>query len=245
VEDITFNLNVNTISEPFEVVFDARDCMALTVDSLKPFIVNSELNMNVKIRSFDKLERIFLMAAEEATEQVANTALQEHDQEQAGPDGKTRCPLFKIEQIKCLWLGSLESLQEHLENMHEHFIKRGPTLFCTSLTDTQFIILFNGEIFLYYKHVSDTGIMYVVVQQVGITDTRYQYKVEFNMPSVIGSKISHIIHTDMSNISESFEDIFKTRMCMSIQKARLAPFIKFNILFMKVTITEFRPRKRF
>jgi hypothetical protein len=238
VEDIIFNLNVNPISEPFEAVFDARDCMAVTIECLEPFIENNELNMKVKIRNVHTQDGMFVVAADETKDDVASTSLGVDDQETGVPAGKTRCPLFQIEKIECPWLGNLETLEQHLVNTHKDVMSH-PSFICTSLTNTQFIILFNSEIFLYRKYVSDTGIMYAVVQQVGITDRIYQYTVDFEVPGQTTNNITLNFYT--IKLTESFEEILKTCRCMAIHIDRLIPFTIFNTLFMKVEITEVPP----
>jgi hypothetical protein len=239
VEDITFKLNVNPISEPFEGLFDARECMAVTIECLEPFMVKNELNMKVKIKSADTQDGTFVVAAEETKGDITSGPLQEDNRESGIPNGKMRCPLFQIEQSKCPWSGNLESLEQHLVNKHKNVVTRCSTFLCASLTSTQFIIFFNREIFLYHKYVSDTGIMYAAVQQVGITDTRYQCTIDFNVPDETVDNIT--ISFCVNKITESFKAIFKARRCMAIEIDRLTPFIRYNVLFMRVKITEVLP----
>jgi hypothetical protein len=85
--------------------------------------------------------------------------------------------------------------------------------------------------------------MYVVVQQVGVTDKKYLYTVEIKKPGEIGGEAAITIHAIMGNTTESFDAIFKDKRCMSIHEDRLIPFKIFNTLFMQVAITEFRSIK--
>ncbi|XP_023722501.1 uncharacterized protein LOC111872641 [Cryptotermes secundus] len=239
VEDITFNLNVNPICEPFEALFDARECVAVAVEFLEQFIVNNELNMKVKIRSVRTQERMFVVAAGETKDDVASSPLEKDDQGTGIRTGKMRCPLFQIEEIKCPWLGNLENLEQHMANAHKNFVACRPYFASFNPTNAQVIVFFNDEIFLYHKYVSDTRILYAAVQQVGITGRRYQYTTYFYIPGETTAKVTLNFHTN--KITESFEEIFKARRCLAVHIEFLAPFIQSNILFMKVKITEVPP----
>ncbi|XP_023709599.1 uncharacterized protein LOC111865644 [Cryptotermes secundus] len=180
VENITFSFKTEKTSEPLEIIFDARRCMAMTDESLIPFVAKHELNMTVKIsETATHSDR-----PTEVTKGV-NTGkrkkMRAHQEEKAGSvakgDVKTTsavtCPLLKIPQYSCDWAGSLKDLEAHVIQHHARILIQSNVFQCSALEHKVLLILFNKEIFLYYKYISTGGVTYVIVQQVGVTREKY------------------------------------------------------------------------
>jgi hypothetical protein len=50
VDNISFSFPVTDVSVPYEIIFDAGRCMAITEDRLEPFVRNRQLEMVVRLR---------------------------------------------------------------------------------------------------------------------------------------------------------------------------------------------------
>jgi hypothetical protein len=240
VDNITFSFKIENTSQPLEMVFDARRCMAMTDESLEPFVVNKELNMWVKISEIDiDSDRPIEVTEGDNTEIKEKSSAQQ--EEKADSDAKgganttcaVACPLFKIPQYSCKWVGSLDDLEDHVISDHASILKQNTIFQCNSLENNTLLILLNKEIFLYIKYVSTSGVVYVIVQQVGITSEKYRYIVNFLGDDDTGEII---LSYDVNEISEPFTTLFESGKCLAIEQERLVPFIRGNKMLMAVMI---------
>jgi hypothetical protein len=84
-----------------------------------------------------------------------------------------------------------------------------------------------------------TGSMYVVVQQVSITD-KYPYEATVSLRNECNQNITKF---PIRNTTESLEDVFDNRQCAVITEDQLYGFVRGNEIDMEVTIKKFRQQK--
>jgi hypothetical protein len=149
-------------------------------------------------------------------------------------DSMVTCPLFKIPNTTCIWTGTLGNLEKHVMYTHASIIRRSCIFYCRSFKNTALLIFFNSEMFLYYKHISYTGIMYAVVQQVGFTNKNYRYSIKL----LAGDEEDIIFNFGMHKISEALEVVLDARNCFALTGDRLEPFIRNYEINMVVSIYE-------
>jgi hypothetical protein len=151
----------------------------------------------------------------------------------------TMCPLKKIPEKSCPWVGPFRCLHKHVDNSHEDVLMKCFSFNCQSLQDKAFLILLKGEIFLYYKYFSQTDIMYAVVQQVGLTKKKYKYSIEISsLDRTVGSiTFTSVIDT----ISVPFGDVFNAQGCLVVSSESLVPYILYDEISMFVAISELSP----
>ncbi|PNF16921.1 hypothetical protein B7P43_G04203, partial [Cryptotermes secundus] len=231
--DITCEFNAYKITEPFGPIFDNRRCMVLHAD-LGPQIESGNLAMSVAIREHSSSE-------EETDEWDSDESAsdEEYFDEEEDKHVNTTCPLEKIPEKSCPWVGPFHCLYKHVDNIHEDVLKKCFSFPCNSLQDKAFLILFQGEIFLYYKHFSQAGIMYAVVQQVGLTKKKYKYSIEI---SSLDRKVRSITFTSVTDwISEPFKDVFNAQGCLVVSSERLVPYVLYDKISMFVSISGLSP----
>jgi hypothetical protein len=221
-DDILETFTAYKITEPFEPIFDNRRCMVIRIDSLGPYIEDGDLAMSVGIHELNP-----------SVKETDGCEPEEEEQD------NTMCPLKKIPEKSCPWVGPFRCLGKHVENTHEDVLKRRFCFNCYSLQDEAFLILLKGEIFLYYKYFSEADIMYVVVQQVGLTNKKYKYSIQI---SSIDRTVDSITFTSvMGRISEPFEDVFSAQGCLVVSSERLVPYVLYDEISMFVAISGLSP----
>jgi hypothetical protein len=149
------------------------------------------------------------------------------------------CPMYKISDAECDWYGTLGDLKKHVTGSHTNILLQGNVFDCRTLDSTVFIILYRGEIFLYYKYVSDTGIVYAVVQQVGVTNKKFKYSISLSADDSADSICFSFAVTD---VNVPYEIIFDAGRCMAMTEDRLEPFVRNLELDMVVRLREVRTR---
>jgi hypothetical protein len=154
-------------------------------------------------------------------------------------DGAYVCPLTKIGKHMCLFSGNILELSRHVRNAHNDILLTGCTFQCTSVITTVFLILFDSELFLYYKQIND-GNWHVILQQVGLTNKKYRYKIRLH--SEDETVPDHLYTYRMTNVEEEFSTIFDARRCLVSTDDRLEPFITNDRIDMTITITESQHR---
>jgi hypothetical protein len=157
-------------------------------------------------------------------------------------DFRVRCPLYKIPQLNCPWIGTPGNLQNHVTHEHTDILQTGPRFKCKSLTDNGLLILYNSEIFLYYKRIEDDGTWHALVQQLGTTDKKYRYKIQLTSgdPAVENINLTFRV----KNISESFERIFDSGRCMAMQQNVMKRFVRNGEINMTITMNEISSRRQ-
>jgi hypothetical protein len=150
---------------------------------------------------------------------------------------RVRCPLFKVSPKWCAWVGTVGNLENHVTDSHADILKRGSNFDCQSVTNNALLILYNSEVFLYYKCIKDDGMWYALVQHIGITNKKYKYTIKILSVDNIINCIMFRFRT--SKISETFKRIFVAGRCMAIEQTVLKPFIRNDRIRMTVTIEEF------
>jgi hypothetical protein len=149
------------------------------------------------------------------------------------------CPTLKLSEAPCDWYGALRNLKNHVLSSHTNILRRGNVFDCNTLENAVCLILYRGEIFLYYKYVSHTGIMYAVVQQVGVTNKKFKYSISlYGDDSVDNISFSFAV----TDVSVPYEIIFDAGRCMAMTEDRLEPFVKNRQLEMVVRVREVRAR---
>jgi hypothetical protein len=149
---------------------------------------------------------------------------------------RVTCPLFKISPTTCPWSGTLGNLETHVRDSHKDMVTKGPNFVCKSVKDKVLLVLFNAEIFLYYKCFTENGMCYAAVQQVGTTNKKYKYTVKLlSVENTIGRIVIRFL---MDSIGTKFKRVFEAGRCMAIEHSVLKPFIKNDQMSMIVTIEE-------
>jgi hypothetical protein len=151
------------------------------------------------------------------------------------------CPLSKIKFRHCNWCETLSTLQNHVTECHADIIRRCSTFHCKATEDTALLILYRGEVFLYYKRLSYSGHMHVFVQQVGLTNRTYTCKVQIQSR---GESEDINRQFDINRITETFEVAMDLGRCISIDSKAMEIFVSNYEIDMVVTIKEIRKRKR-
>jgi hypothetical protein len=144
------------------------------------------------------------------------------------------CPLFRIEAQDCAWSGPAKHMETHLIETHTHLIRSGPTFECQSLKTTVLIILFDSEIFLYYKRVSKDGHCLAFVQQFGATNNRYMYEIRVHTEDETVPDLRYIFR--MTSVGFDIEELYIAERCLIASETQLAPFITESGIDMTVTI---------
>jgi hypothetical protein len=169
---------------------------------------------------------------------VEMVVVKEEEEEGEGEEVKMNiyvtCPLLKIPQKTCPWIGSLRQLKEHVVWTHSGILKTVSTFQCTSLHTTALLILFNEELFLYYKFISDYGHWYAVVQQVGTTNKKYMYKIKLHSEDETVPDRVYIFR--VTSIREDFEVLFDAPRCFASTDQNMEPFITEHGVDMRVTL---------
>jgi hypothetical protein len=165
---------------------------------------------------------------------------EEEDEERLDPEIHIICPLFKITRM-CDWFGRLKHLVTHVRESHRDIFRRGSNFEFESADQKVLLILFNGEIFLYYQVFSEGGHLYAAVQQVGTTDRKYNYKIRVLSYEEGTDDIKQIFRTKSTGVS--FRVIFDAAICLAIGKDRLDPYMKNNSINIRVRIIEAPARK--
>jgi hypothetical protein len=150
------------------------------------------------------------------------------------------CPTHKLSDAPCVWYGALRNLKNHVTSSHTNILRRGNVFNCNNLDNTVRLILYRREIFLYYKYVSHTGIVYAVVQQVGLTNKTFKYKISLSADDPVDSISFSFAVTD---VSVPYEIIFDACRCMAMTEDCLEPFVKNRQLEMVVKLREVRARR--
>jgi hypothetical protein len=149
------------------------------------------------------------------------------------------CPTHKLSDAPCVWYGALRNLKNHVTSSHTNILRRGNIFYCNTLDTTVRLILYRREIFLYYKYVSHTGIVYAVVQQVGVTNKKFKYSISLSAYDSVDSISFSFAVTD---VSVPYEIIFDAGRCMAMTEDRLEPFVRNRQLEMVVRLREVRAR---
>ena len=150
------------------------------------------------------------------------------------------CPTNKLSDAPCVWYGALRNLKNHVNNNHADILRKGNVFSCNTLDNTVRLILYRREIFLYYKYVSHTGIVYAVVQQVGVTKKKFKYTITLSADDSVDTIRFSFAVTD---VSVPYEIIFDAGRCMAMTDDRLEPFVRNRQLEMVVRLREVRARR--
>lgn len=150
------------------------------------------------------------------------------------------CPTHKLSDAPCVWYGALRNLKNHVTSSHTNILRRGNVFDCNTLDNTVRLILYRREIFLYYKYISYTGIVYAVVQQVGVTNKKFKYSISLSADDSVDSISFSFAVTD---VSVPYEIIFDAGRCMAMTEDRLEPFVRNRQLEMVVRLREVHARR--
>lgn len=176
---------------------------------------------------------------------VETVVVEEEEEEGGGKvvnmNTKVACPLFKIPHNRCAWVGRLGNVKTHMILQHNNLLWYGSTFKCTSLHTIASAIIFNSELFLYYKFITEYGHWYTVVQQVGTTNRKYRYKIKLCSEDETVPDRIYIFR--VTKITLGFEVLFDARRCFTSIDDYLEPFVTENGIDMTVEITENRSRK--
>jgi hypothetical protein len=165
---------------------------------------------------------------------VTGESKEDQKNENMDTDSVVRCPLFRIPEIKCIWRGNFGHLKRHFKAIHDDIQKKCCWVICKSLTNNVLILSCYEDIFIYYKHVTVTGVMYVAVQQVGITNRNFIYTIQLFSQERIKDNINFSFR--VTKVLEPLEDILSHYKCMAIDNHRLKPFIDNGLLAMSLKI---------
>jgi hypothetical protein len=232
-DDIYRNFTAYKITDPFDPIFDNHRCMVIRVDSLDPYVQDGEILMCVGINEFGPSVQTDIEKCEpdgynfdaKKAERVPNL------------DINTMCPLKKIPEKSCPWIGPFGCLEKHVNNTHWDDLRTCFAFFCNSLENKAFLISLQKEIFLYYKYYSDTGNMYAVVQQVGLTNKKFKFTIQIVSFEKGAGTIEFT--SAVGSISEPFQTVFNAKRCLVVSIEKLEPYILADGLNMFVAITKF------
>ena len=191
----------------------------------------------VPVRDDDELS----YSSADEDEFQAERGEEEDEDEDVDMNSLIPCPVLKVTTATCDWHGTLRNLQRHLNNRHNALLRSGNIIYCKIFQKAMSIIQYHGELFLYYKHISYTGIMYAVVQQVGLTNKKFKYTISL----IADDPQENITFTfAVTHISVPFEILFDAFRCAAITEDHLDPFVKNDQVEMAVHLREVILRKK-
>jgi hypothetical protein len=223
--DIKYSFGMTKISESFETIINEDRCMAIDIRSLEYFRFDNRIQMCIRIEKSDVTER------KDEERRIPRTKPQE--QEVKLSDETVKCPLLKIPDFTCSWSGKTTLVKLHLLTEHRNIHTAFTEFKCQGLHTRVLLILFNGEIFLYYKHISYDS-MYVTVQQLDFTNEKYAFRIEL-LAKNVQNNISFT--SDVKSYKVPFLAVFNTPNCLSKALDGLKPFKRKSKLNMKVRLT--------
>jgi hypothetical protein len=245
IGDITYCFRTKDVNETYEDLVSEKRCMVIDKRRLERFTVHGTLLMFVEVRPIFEFKESLIRKRNHKEGKIQKQKFKIDVETVKCPslgDEIIKCPMLRIPFHKCRWSGKATILVQHLLAEHSRFLIRAPEFHCRHIMNRELLIVFNDEVFLYYKFVSHAYV-YAVVQQVGLTGEKYEYTVEFRAEE---DKDDNIIFTlNPHSIDLPLETIFDDFDCMAIDFDRLLPF-KTNmevdmamgwVLNMKVRIT--------
>ncbi|XP_069680150.1 neurofilament medium polypeptide-like [Periplaneta americana] len=155
------------------------------------------------------------------TEEAAGSTQQSHQiidfhyKEHSGTDtnGRVRCPLYHLSTYFCYWYKEAELLESHVRADHSEMVREGPDFHCLCIKENALIIIFNGEIFLYYKCFRGT-MCYVSIKQIFSSDKLYKYTVTISNPV---NNIPYIPVTfNVLKRNEILAQVFRQGRCLAL-----------------------------
>jgi hypothetical protein len=230
MDNINYIFRMTKISEPFESIMNEEKCMVIDISFLEYYRLDGGIEMVIRIEESDDPLALMASMCEEARFPWTPTPQEE---EVKLSDGTVKCPLLKIPKYKCSWLGKTTTLKLHLLTDHRYFHTAVTEFDCHRIERRILLISFNGELFLYYKHVTSTN-MYVTLQQFDFTNEKYAFSIELLARDVL----DNINFTsDVYSITEPYEQVYETDKCLSISISDLERFKMNSDINMKVRIT--------
>jgi hypothetical protein len=164
----------------------------------------------------------------------------EEGKEAANPNFEIPCPTAKIPEAPCYWYGTPRNLKNHVLSSHTNILYRGNVFNCNTLDNAVYLMLYRGEVFLYYKYVTDNGNMYAVVQQAGVTNKKFKYSI-----TLYGDDSEDDISFSfaVTDVSVPYEMIFDACRCMAMSEDLWEPFVRNRHIKMVVRLREVRTRR--
>jgi hypothetical protein len=155
------------------------------------------------------------------------------------PHSSAVCPLEKIPEVRCEWIGSLSQLLDHVKTKHRDRITSRNYFSCKSLKATHWLTIYNGELFLYYKHIKD-GQWHACVQTAGLTGALF--KSVFILRSHDESNNEAIEMSFAVDLITTFEQLYRYGRCLLLDDIVVKRFVRSNQMNMVVSIEEIRRR---
>ncbi|KAJ9590526.1 hypothetical protein L9F63_016428 [Diploptera punctata] len=146
----------------------------------------------------------------------------------------TACPLHYISHVKCPWMGCLSKVIKHLKAFHNEHVEYVSIFLCKSMMNTYKLVIFNGEVFLYYKMVK-YGVLYALVRRIGLTSQTY--RCVFSLKHHDRCKRESItISTPVLVLDKQLDEIFDSGTCLIIEKQVLHYYMELSEINFWTTI---------
>jgi hypothetical protein len=226
VPDTLNTFIVPQMSRYFRAICNDESCLTIDSGFIDYFVSNGEMDMSLQITRADQILESGVLEGE-----IPGTPPEE--QEVGSDEEKIKCPLFKVAPFHCPVSEPATSLVEHLLSKHRYILIQEPEFDCEHVAIRVLLILFDNEVFLYYKHISQTS-MHVLVQQVGLTNEKYKFRIEL---SAWDAEDNINFTGNATSIDEDFETVFNTYDCLTINLDNLDKFATNSDIDMKVKIT--------
>jgi hypothetical protein len=144
------------------------------------------------------------------------------------------CPLSKVHFKHCDWRGPPRTLKHHVLERHTDVSKRVNSFECRGVANRVLLIFYQADMFLYFKYITNTGHMYIFVQQVGLTHGWYICKVRIASQDKSTEDIDTRFR--VNSITETFEKSAETGKCVEIDVRQMKYFVRHHKIDMVVTI---------
>jgi hypothetical protein len=153
------------------------------------------------------------------------------------PHSSATCPLEHIPEVQCRWIGSLSRLLDHVKENHRDRITSRNYFNCYSLEATHRFTMYNGELFLYFKHIKDRQ-WHASVQSVGLTGA--MFKVVFILRSHDENSNEAIEISFAVDHITTLDKVYRSGRCLLLDNIVVQRFVKNNHMNMMVSIEEIR-----
>lgn len=145
------------------------------------------------------------------------------------------CPLNKIPDHSCSWLGVLKDLESHLKNVHGNIISDRNYITSNVFQSDAKIILHKNEIFIFCRYLKGNE-WFAIIQRAGCTE--HKFKGVFRIWTS-QNKLEFISMTfTVTNINENIDDVFEEGRSMILDDIVVKNFVTGGDLSMMTIVEE-------
>jgi hypothetical protein len=132
-------------------------------------------------------------------------------------------------------VGRLAHILDHVKKCHSDRLTSRNYFNCYSIEDVEWLTIYKGELFLYYKYIKE-GIWHASVYSVGLTTAKF--KGVFILRSHDETSNEAIEMSFAVDLIDTFESVFKSGRCLILDEIVVRNFIQNRQMNMAVSIEE-------